>query len=732
MTLLPAEGGETFGAALRRLRAAGGLSLAGLSRLVNYSRGYLSKLENRLAVPNMDLALFLDSKLGADGLLIRLAEAELAMGRGRSKRKTIVPSMLPPAPSNFHRDDDCLDEVLTAMHRSGTLVGEVPVAVLHGMAGIGKTALAVVAGHQLSGLFPDGCLFVDLHGYSDQPAGTMEILDTFLRLLGEDGDDIPTSELLRIALYRSHLREARILVVVDNARCSEQVKPFLPSGAGSALIATSRVPLPALDPTVSVAVGPLSTAAALRVLGGDPDSPGSVIEQIAARCAGHALALRIAASLLDNNSTTFQDILAAQLTEADRPATILQDGERQLTATLRAALDSMPVNDLDTLTRLVRYTGGALGAPAASWLLQRPQGPTEADLRRLYRAGLLTQDSHGRFGFHDLISPMVEDMAVGGRGDNDLQQLVAGYVHAVRAASRVLAPHRFQPAIAEPPPPQPLTFSSSAAATEWCFVELHNIIELISLSHSRRWNTACWQLAYGMRDYFFITKTLGEWIGSHRLAVQAADHGGDPWAAAVSRNNLGLALVESGDLAGGTAQYREAMKMFRRLGNHLGQAATYGHLAWASYCDAKFAMAERETQQALSLYQQYEDPRGYAINLRTLGLIWMQQSGRDAAGVFAEALQRFTDLGLVFDQAMVLNCLGELHMAHGALRLASGYFKRAIDKASVCHAIHEHARGIVGLADVTAASGHPQLSASLRERAQEIYAGWSHGSAEFG
>lgn len=719
---VPVEGDKTFGAALLRLRTERGLSLADLSQLGNYSRGYLSKLENCLRRPNMDLAEHLDEKLGAEGVLIALARAELSVAKPKqSKRGILVPAALQRAPGNFQRDDDCLDRVLQAATRPSA-PGVTPVVVLHGLGGMGKTAMALVAGHRLRSQFPGGVLFENLHGYSkQQPENVSEVLLRFLQLLGEDGDDIPVGLNSRAAAFRSLLQGSKILVVVDNASSSEQVEPLIPTGPGSAVIVTSRNPLPMLNAAASIHVGPLSLTAALRVLGDNPESPDADLRRIADRCAGIPIALRIAAGRLAADEAAYRPVLAAQLTEAPWPATVLHDNEQQLEAILRSTMGSVSAPDMDILTTLSQHPGPGLGAPAASWLLQRPRDVVGAELARLFRSGLLQLDPYGHYTFHDLIGPLVKQSGAASTAAG-LRQLVNGYVYAACEMSQLFAPHRFRPDLLDPAPAEPLVFADSNAAASWAFAELPNIVKLCELAHRQRWDTACWQLAYSMRDYFFRTRTFEAWIATHRLAVEAADRDGSGWASAVSRNNLGLALVESGQIAEGIGLYRDGMRLFRRLDDHIGQAATYGHLAWAHYCQGKFADAEKDVRQALALYEQHQEPRGYAINLRTLGLILTQQHSRDAEAAFTQAMRHFTDLGLDFDQVMVLNCLGELQLQQHNLRRAARHFAEAARQAVACHSGQERARAIIGLSAVAGTAGHPGLSAALREMAQSDYA----------
>ncbi|MEV0455796.1 helix-turn-helix domain-containing protein [Catellatospora methionotrophica] len=723
MTSVGAGNDATFGEGVRRLRRAAGMSLTDLALRASYSRSYLSKLENRIALPNSGVARTLDRALGAEGLLMALAEPDLARKeRRRRGQRAVTPFTLPAAPTAFHGRRAQLETIVTTLSGAGARDGTVPAIVVCGIAGIGKTALAVTAAHDLARRFPDGCLFVDLHGYTPERGAVIEeVLDDFLRLLGVDGDEIPAGAGPRVSLYRSILRDRQVLVVIDNACHSDQVRHLIPSGGGCAALVTSRDPLPSLNAAGTVRIGPLDEHAAVALLGSHPDDQQPALRRIAEICAGFPLALRIAAGLLAHHQVAPGRLLT-ELTVAGRPSEVLQDGERSIDSTLTVALSCLTPLQRTTLALVSLHPGPALTAEAVAWLAGRHAVPVEAVLAQLHGDGLLLTDASGGYTFHDLVRPHAVDLAHRELDEREreqaLRRLVDGYVHAAHAASAALAPQRRRPDIDQRTPQHQVTFEDNQVAYAWCAREVAGIVALGALAHRQGWHTACWQLAYSMRDFYFLARALDPWTSSHRLAVEAAERDAYPWAYPATCNNLGLALVEQGDIKGGLDWYAIAMDAFTRLEDRVGQAVTLGHQAWAVYCLGRHRDGVLLGRRALKLYESTSDVRGRAITLRTLAVISAQLPDEDPVGMLTEALGLFD--GLSLDAAMTLNCLGEVYRDQAGLLRAAHYFARAVRVARSCESGYEQARGLAGLASVARLAGHPDMAEALLLVAQNV------------
>ncbi|MBF6061412.1 helix-turn-helix domain-containing protein [Nocardia terpenica] len=230
---------ETDGQLLRRLREQAGLSLNQLSEAAHYDKGYLSRLENDRQSLSETVADTCDQVLGTGGLLAARAQAAAA----RDRRRSVLPvAQLPSAPTSLVGRSGPLVRVAELLATQTRQSRSVPAVCIDGPPGVGKTALALTYAHSIAGDYPGGALFADLRGYGGGAgaANPAEILDRFLRALGVHPDRIPADPDERSALFRSMVHGRGILVVLDNAGDSIQVRPLLPGSPDCAVLVTSR------------------------------------------------------------------------------------------------------------------------------------------------------------------------------------------------------------------------------------------------------------------------------------------------------------------------------------------------------------------------------------------------------------------------------------------------------------------------------------------------------------
>lgn len=333
-------------------------------------------------------------------------------GTGEVAARPIVPRQLPAGLAALAGRERELAVVEDA-HRARTAL----VVAIDGMAGTGKTALAVHAAHRLAPGFPDGQLYVDLHGHGAAPVEPGEALARMVRALGVPAEEIPDHDEDRAALYRSVLSERRVLIVLDDAAGEEQVKPLLPAGPGCRVIVTGRGRLSGLGDTraVSLDVLPAPAAVALfaEVAGHERAagaSPGE-LEEVAARCGWLPLAVRIAAERLRARPTwSVRDLL--KRLAGDRLAELAAGGH-DVAAALDRSYDRLPAE----LRRAYRLLGARAGDGAddgaddsanldsrtAAALLGTSAPHAERLLERLLDAHLLRESAPGRYRFHDLV-----------------------------------------------------------------------------------------------------------------------------------------------------------------------------------------------------------------------------------------------------------------------------------------------------------------------------------------
>jgi transcriptional regulator with XRE-family HTH domain len=333
----------TFGGELRRLRLERGYSLTDLAGLVYYSKGHLSKIENDKHLPGVEYAWQLDAVLNADGALVKAlpppAEA--------------VAAEHPPPPSGLAYDSRHFIGRPAELETVKARLCEVPadpdaplICVIDGMPGIGKTALASRVAQALAPRFSDGVLFLDLHGYTGNvpPLSSADTLDRLLRRLGLP---VPAELDERAARFRAHVAPGKFLIVLDNARSAEQIRPLIPAAGSSRLLITSRNRLATLDMAAHLSLGALSGADAerlLRVVAGSAIADTAQIAEVVRACSGLPLALTVVAARL-KTGTTVDDLRSSLACDdggaagpvagaASDPLDELADGERSVTAAL--------------------------------------------------------------------------------------------------------------------------------------------------------------------------------------------------------------------------------------------------------------------------------------------------------------------------------------------------------------------------------------------------------------
>ncbi|MFD9797176.1 helix-turn-helix domain-containing protein, partial [Streptomyces sp. NPDC059070] len=420
-----------FGVLLHGLRRRAGLSQEDLAHAAGVSVRTLSYLERgRSRGPQRRTVQALAKALGLDAAGFRELEEAASLGRPRTTRTTAAtapdvpapgltseatvaasppasaPDLLPRAPRGFHgRTGE-----LAALTRASA--GEAPVCLVVGPAGVGKTALVLHwARHDPAGL-TDGRLYADLRGFSDmgEPAA-LDVLREFLTALGVPSERMPESENAAGALFRSLAADRQLLVVLDNARDAEQVRPLLPGGDRCVTVVTSRHQLPGLivtDTARSVALDVLTpqdaTALLARILGTDRiDAEPAAAQRLAGLCGGLPLALRVVAARLAGRPDWSLAVMADELADETRRLGLLDLEDTGVRAALRLSLQQLPEPVARLFAALGHHPGSHLDRYTAAALAATAPATAETALEHLTAAHLLTETAPGRWQMHDLV-----------------------------------------------------------------------------------------------------------------------------------------------------------------------------------------------------------------------------------------------------------------------------------------------------------------------------------------
>jgi DNA-binding SARP family transcriptional activator len=603
-----------------------------------------------------------------------LAASSSAPGESRP----VVPRQLPTGVRSFTGRQAELGVLSGLVEQAGQAArdgGTVVISAIDGMAGVGKTALAIHAAHRLASKFPDGQMFIDLHGYTEgyQPRTPADALDWLLRALNVSAQQIPQDTEERAALYRQRLAGTRTLVVLDNAASEAQVRPLLPGSAGCLVLVTSRRRLKGLDDAHILSLDvlpPADAIALLRVVAGPErvaaDDP--VLAEIAGLCGHLPLALRIAAALLRHRPAWTLEHLARLLRDQRQRISALSDGERDLGAVFDMSYRSLTTALQNLLRSLGLVPGPDIDAYAAAALTGTDPAIAARLLEDLTDHNLLIQRAPGRYRLHDLIRLDARALA-----DSDplpghdcaLDRLLDYYQYTAGRADALIA-RRPPPSPASPAPAHVPALPEPEAALAWLRTERPNLIAALHHAAGHAHHQRLIALDAGLGT---LLRTDGPWtqaIALHTAAVTAARSLGDHSSQADALTRLGNVRGFTSDFPGAVRDLEQALHLYRELGHRLGQADTLTRLGDVRILTGDFPGAVRDLQEALQLSHDLGEQSGQAHVLIRLGKL-RRLTGDFPGAVrdLEQALHLYRELGYRLGQATALSRLGDVRILTG-------------------------------------------------------------------
>lgn len=571
--------------------------------------------------------------------------------------------------------------------RAGPLTqlgGEAPIFVVSGMAGVGKSALAVHWAHTVAHRFPDGQLYVNLRGFD--PAGrVMDPADAvrgFLDALGVARDKVPSGLDAQAALYRSMLSGKRILVLLDNARDAAHVRPLLPATAGAVAVVTSRNRLTGLlaaegarPVALDVLTGDEARDLLTRRLGADrTNAEPAAVEEIVAACARLPLALAITAARAQQSGFPLSRF-AAELRESGVDA--LDTGDPGLQ--VRAVFDCSYAALSEPAARLFRllgsHPGPDIGAAAATALAG---SDTRRERAELLNANLLTEPLPGRYVLHDLLRDYAAGLDQPDR--SAITRLLDYYVHTAHAADRLLYPARDAMEMPLKDAMNRTDPRTHQEAMTWLTAEHRVLLAAARYSASTGFDEQAWQLAWSLDTFLFRKGLWHEQIPLWEIAAEAAERLGDNTARAYAYRSIGRALIAFGRHDEARARLAEANDLYEKSGNAAGQGFIHNTLGYLIGSQGDHAAALVHSRRALELYREAGSPRGQAIALSQFG--WyndMLGNYREAIPYCREALALHRQVGDRRGEADVLDSLGYAHHHLGQHAEAAEFFRQAVD-----------------------------------------------------
>jgi tetratricopeptide (TPR) repeat protein/transcriptional regulator with XRE-family HTH domain len=724
-----------FGGLLRRLRTDAGLTQEELAHTAGLSPRAVSDLERGINLTaRRDTARLLADALGLGGTAKTQFEAA-ARGRAPADGFTQVgvaaaTRTLPRDIASFTGRAPELRELLDAADPV-TVVG---IHAIGGMAGIGKTVFAVHAAHQLAPRYPDGQIFLPLHGHTpgQRPVEAADALASLLLTVGVAAAQIPPDVEARIALWRDRLAGKQLLLLLDDAADSEQVWPLVPGGAGSLVLVTSRRHLTALDDARVISLDTLPTADAADLLVRLANRPGldagdAAVREIIRLCGHLPLAIGMLARQLYHHPAWTAGDLAADLAAARDRLELMTAENLSVTAAFDLSYQDLSEAGQIAFRRLGLHPGNEIDAYALAALNGIDIGAARRLLTALYDQYLLTEPSRGRYRLHDLIREHARLLAATDpptENDAALDRLLDYYLHTARAAGELIP--RRNPAVpsaaAGAPPAQAPGLATREDAMAWLDAERLNLHAVTT--HAAIYGKPVCATAIPAAIHAYL-RNSGYWhqaLTLHHAAVETARRAGDQLAEACALTDIGDTQHLMADYPAATASLTEALQLLSDLGHHVGEAGALYYLGAVQRLTGQYAAAAVSLGRALELYQGLRNPIGEANALNYLGAL-QYLTGDYAAAVASldRALELYRRLGNRNGEANALNYLGAVQQETGDYTAAMANQEQALDLFRHLGNRLGEANALNYLGAVQYASGdHTSAIASLT-RALELY-----------
>jgi DNA-binding SARP family transcriptional activator/tetratricopeptide (TPR) repeat protein len=644
---------------------------------------------------------------------------------GPGEQRVPVPAQLPLDPQGFAGRHDELRamQAMLPPGRRPQAGDSVPVVVISGTAGVGKTALAVRFGRQVAKRFPDGQLYINLHGLDPgrPPMEPGEALWHFLASLGVPAHRSNIAVEERAAMYRSLLDGKRILVVLDNAISAAQVRPLLPGSPGCLVVVTSRNELTGLvaaEGAVLVTLDVLSHAEAREMLArrlgrdrvaAEPEAADEIIEE----CARLPLALSIAVGRAAGRAKQPLTDLSAELRDAKGRLDALEAGDA---ATDMRAVFSWSYDQLsESAARMFRllglHPGPDISLPAAASLTGIPRAEAGAALRELARAHMAAEHLPGRFMFHTLLRVYAADQAE--RQDPAQERTAAVhrmldyYLHTAMAASQRFSPFRSPLRLAAPRPGVlPGEMADKEQAMTWFDAEYPVLLALTGYAAAHDLDAYAWQIPWSLGPYFNRRGWWRTYVTSQEVALGAAQHLGDPQALAHAHHLLGHAQAQLGAYDVAEPNFRRALDLFRELGDRANEAVVLNGLAGMLEKQERYAEALAVALDALRMVKAAGHWWTQATLENGVGWLYAHLGQYDQALAHCRrAVGLHRESGHRGGTADTLDSLGFIYRNLGDLTQAKAHYRQAIDAYREIGAPFGQGNSLTGLGDVLVAEG---------------------------
>ncbi|MFJ3880851.1 BTAD domain-containing putative transcriptional regulator [Streptomyces sp. NPDC090077] len=651
------------------------------------------------------LRRLLVEELGVEpGPAVQQTHQSILSGENRSSPMVTEPRLhtppafqLPSAPSHFVGRSQDIAEVVASLLQDRTTTA---VAVITGMAGVGKTGLALHIAQQLRPAFPDGQLYLSLRAAgSDASLEPAQALSLLLQGLGMDPRAIPADTTAASALLRSALADRRVLLVLDDVASARQLKPLLPAGAGCAVLATSRLPLATVDADRHIRLEPLSPALSVLLLEKASGRQWTTLEsvgatQLADLCGRLPLALRIMAARLATRRTLTVDALTERLSAHEARLDHLELDDLSVRRSLSVSHDTLVSSDQarerDAALALTRIGGLDLPEYSPSLLarlMDTDELRAELALEQLAEVALLNETRAGRFRPHDLVRDFARELAADHPDRTTHRRLEEAtlhwYVRQTAACARHLRHGRPSPHSLGPLPESAVAghpfLRDAAAATAWADQEAGNLIFLAGQPAGGRLGPqrTC-ELIEILSPYLYDHGLIQERRALTLQAIAAARHNGDRTAESSALRTMAVTRAAEGHLNEALLLLDESFLLDPGQSPVI-RVQTLGNKASLLKELGRHAEARAVLQQALSLDPEALDDFHRCLLLSHQGYVSEPTDLPLAISYHLHSLELATRIGAGVIRLIALSNTGHCHLALEEPGKALFWFAQALD-----------------------------------------------------
>ncbi|MFD8497023.1 ATP-binding protein [Amycolatopsis sp. NPDC059657] len=645
-------------------------------------------------------------------------------GTRRKPQATGVNTLIGADPDFTGRQDE-LDEL-------EALVTAKTVLAIDGMAGIGKTTLAVELARRLAPRYPDGQLFIDLQANTDEELEPSQALARLLSMLKKSPASLPSGDAEWGEVWRAALVGKRVLVVLDNASSTEQVEQLLPGATGSLVLVTSRRRLDGLRmrgaASYSLDVLPHESAVALFTgVTRRPDDDPAIVDEIVRLCGGLPLAIRmVAAGLAARTGWTVAD-MAEELRDEQTRLRAMRAENKSVRAAFELSYRRLTEAEQIVFRRLGLHVPGELGLPVAVALGGVGPAAGRDAMDRLVEYSLVREAARHRYRLHDLLRQFARECASETDPRSDRKRATAraldSYLHTALTAHATLVPYRLVKDEVAEVPALPRSFESEQAAVSWCDLELDNLLRCRSMAAEFDLQPYFWRIPRAIAHYLGLRAHLADAGNQYGLGLSVASIGNDPQAVADMTARIGDINNAHGNHAAAIDGFLGAREHYLRLGDRIAAADMLNRAGVGHRMNGQNPRALDEHRRALAEHTELGDTYGQAESHYLIAMVHRVVGEYPVAlDHHRQAIEGYRSLGHALGEARSLANIGVIH------RLRDDY-DAALECYPVALEIYRGTgdqRGIANtlnnMASALALAGRPEDAVPLLEEAAAIFA----------